>query len=70
MIWVFGLIWGTWLFFGLSAVWGLTWAARNGHLRDVEETAHMIFDEVEPVGEVTDWFPGEGPRGSEAGGRS
>jgi hypothetical protein len=34
------------------------WAAKHGHLRDVENGAKVIFDDEEPIGKPTDAFPG------------
>lgn len=61
-----------WLFYGLafviavlitaSAVWALQWSSRNGQLRDFEKGAASIFDENEPIGKPTDFFPGKQPR--------
>ena len=60
-----------WFFYGLafliavlittSAVWALQWSSKNGQLRDFEKGAASIFDEKEPVGEATDFFPGKRP---------
>lgn len=60
---IYILIWGTWVIFGISVVWALSWAVDRGHLSDVEQAGRSIFDEEEPVGEMTDFFPGEGPDG-------
>ncbi|MFW6049615.1 MAG: cbb3-type cytochrome oxidase assembly protein [Myxococcota bacterium] len=59
---VYVLIWGSWLLFGITAVWALVWAAGSGQFRDPEEAARSIFDDDEPVGVVTDRFPGEEPK--------
>jgi len=40
-----------------TAVYALWWSSRNGQLRDFERGAASIFDEQEPVGEMTDRFP-------------
>jgi nitrogen fixation-related uncharacterized protein len=45
--------------FATSAVWGLAWAARTGQLSRPNATARSIFDDDEPVGRVTDAFPGQ-----------
>jgi nitrogen fixation-related uncharacterized protein len=44
---------------GLSAVGALVWALHTGQLRDFDEGATSIFDDEEPIGEMTDAFPGE-----------
>lgn len=61
MGWVYLLIWGTWIVFGVSTVWALSWAARHSHLSDFDGAARSIFDKEEPVGQMTDYFPGQGP---------
>lgn len=63
MFWIYLLIWGSWLVFGVSAVWALVWAIGRGELRDPERAARSIFDEDEPIGRMTDHFPGEERRG-------
>jgi cbb3-type cytochrome oxidase maturation protein len=40
-----------------SAVYALYWSSRNGQLRDFQRGAISIFDEEEPVGQMTDRFP-------------
>ena len=64
MIVVYLLIWGTWLAFGISTIWALHWAFNQGHLSDPEGAARSIFDDDEPIGEMTDFFPGDGPDGA------
>ena len=44
------------LFF-ICAAYALHWAHRNRQLEDLEEGARSIFDEDEPEGEQTDFFP-------------
>jgi len=61
-----------WVFYGLafliavlitgSAVYALQWSSKNGQLRDLEKGAESIFDENEPIGRATDFFPGKEPR--------
>jgi len=41
-----------------SALLALRWALRTGQLRDSKKSALIIFDDAEPVGEMTDHFPG------------
>lgn len=58
-----------WVFYGIaflisvlvtaSAVYALYWSSRKGQLRNLEQGALSIFDEKEPVGKPTDFFPGE-----------
>jgi nitrogen fixation-related uncharacterized protein len=62
-----------WFFYGLaflvavaitaSAVYALYWASGKGQLRDFEKGAASIFDEKEPIGKPTDFFPGKAPKG-------
>ncbi len=54
-----------WLLFGCSlivlpitALLALRWAARHGEFDNLSRTALSIFDEDEPVGRQTDFFPG------------
>jgi cbb3-type cytochrome oxidase maturation protein len=44
-----------------SAVYALYWASKNGQLRDFDKGAASIFDDEEPVGQPTDFFPGKAP---------
>lgn len=53
------MILGGAVIFGASAVWGLVWAIRHGQLSNFQAGARSIFDDDEPIGEVTDVFPGE-----------
>jgi nitrogen fixation-related uncharacterized protein len=59
MTFTYVLIWGSWVLFGLSAVWALVWAVNRGEFHDPEEASRSIFDDEEPIGLVTDRFPGE-----------
>lgn len=40
-----------------SAVLALFWAAKTGQFSNLGEASQVIFDEDEPVGNVTDHFP-------------
>jgi hypothetical protein len=40
------------------AILAFYWAAKHGHLQNVENGAKVIFDEGEPIGTPTDAFPG------------
>lgn len=62
MFGVFIFIWSFALISGTVMVWLLAWAIRRGEFRDLRQGARMIFDEDEPVGIVTDHFPGEQPK--------
>ena len=52
--------------FGATAVWGLVWAVKDGQMRNFASGARSIFDEDEPVGRVTDWFPDTKPNATDA----
>lgn len=49
---------GSFVFLTGSALLALRWALRTGQLRDSRKTALLVFDEDEPVGRMTDHFPG------------
>ena len=53
------LIWGCMLLFGSSAVCALLWAIRRGQMSNLGAGAASIFDDKEPIGVQTDFFPGE-----------
>jgi hypothetical protein len=63
---VYSLIWGTVVIFGATSVAALAWAVRNGQMRDPATGARSIFDAGEPVGLVTDAFPGPATRPDQA----
>jgi cbb3-type cytochrome oxidase maturation protein len=44
------------------ALLAFRWALRHGEFDNLQKTALSIFDEEEPVGRVTDHFPGKGSR--------
>ena len=58
-----------WVFYGIAflisvlvtatAVYALYWSSKKGQLRNLEQGALSIFDEQEPVGKPTDFFPGK-----------
>jgi cbb3-type cytochrome oxidase maturation protein len=60
---VYAVIWSSAVILGLSAVWGLVWAIRNGQFQGLRQGAESIFDEDEPVGMPTDAFPGRRGQG-------
>ena len=43
------------------AILAFYWAAKHGHLQNVESGAKIIFDDGEPIGKATDAFPGHQP---------
>jgi hypothetical protein len=40
-------------------VWLLAWAIKRGEFTNLRDGSRMIFDDGEPIGEITDRFPGE-----------
>lgn len=42
-----------------TALLALRWATRHGAFDDFQKTALSIFDEDEPVGQMTDRFPAD-----------
>jgi nitrogen fixation-related uncharacterized protein len=61
MFLVLAFIWAFAMAAGISTVAVLVWAIKKGEFRDLRAGARSIFDENEPIGLVTDNFPGEGP---------
>jgi nitrogen fixation-related uncharacterized protein len=59
--WVHGLIWGSWVIFGIVVVWAFAWALQNDQFRGLTQQSQMIFDDQEPIGDMTDTFPGMAP---------
>lgn len=57
-----GAIFGIACLFFLGAAYALHWAHKNKQLENLEEGAMSIFDEEEPAGEQTDFFPGKLPK--------
>jgi len=53
-----------------TALWALRWAMQNGEFKDLNMQALSIFDEDEPVGRMTDRFPGQPASASSAESRS
>ena len=49
----------------VAVIVGWIWAVRSGQMRKLNEGARIIFDDDEPVGEMTDAFPGEARRDSQ-----
>lgn len=44
------------LFFA-GAAYALYWAHKNGQLEDLDQGARTVFDDEEPAGRQTDFFP-------------
>lgn len=51
-------LWGLAAVLGATAIAALVWAIRRGEFDRLREASVSIFDDEEPVGEVTDRFPG------------
>lgn len=60
---IIGLVIGG-LFFGLAA-WGLNWSIKSGQFKNLDDGSRVVFDEEEPEGQHTDYFPGKGPKGGQ-----
>jgi len=43
--------------FFATAVYAFSWASKHGQMRDFDHGATVIFDEDEPLGRQTDFFP-------------
>jgi nitrogen fixation-related uncharacterized protein len=50
-------LWGLAALLGATAIGALVWAIRRGEFEQLREASMSIFDDEEPVGEVTDRFP-------------
>lgn len=61
MFFVFVFIWAFAIIAGITTVWLLAWAIRNGEFQNLRAGARSIYDDEEPEGKVTDYFPGEAP---------
>ena len=59
MFLVFTVIWSFALLAGITMVWLLAWAIKRGEFNNPRDAAKMIFDEEEPIGLITDKFPGD-----------
>ena len=56
-------IWAFMFLLSLSAVAAFIWAIRTNQFQNFQKGAQSIFDEEEPIGEMTDGFPKHGTRG-------
>ncbi len=52
-------IWSVIGMLGISSVTALIWAVISGQLGEFQKGATCIFDDGEPIGEMTDFFPEE-----------
>ena len=69
MDWNFYIIFGAVIastFFIATAI-ALHWAHKNGQFSNLDNGASSIFDDDEPMGEVTDQFPVKRRRGAARG---
>lgn len=51
------IIWATALLGAVMTVWALSWAVKRGEFRHPRRAAASIFDDEEPIGRQTDFFP-------------
>jgi nitrogen fixation-related uncharacterized protein len=58
-------IWAFAIFAGITMVWLLAWAIRKGEFQNLRDGSRMIFDAAEPIGTITDHFPGEAGKPAE-----
>lgn len=56
---VFIVIWVFMTILGISAVIALAWSIHTGQFRNPAAGAESIFDDDEPLGTITDSFPGD-----------
>ncbi|BET69613.1 hypothetical protein ASA1KI_45310 [Opitutales bacterium ASA1] len=59
---IYGLLFLIALLISASAVYAFFWASRNGEFSDFEAQSKVIFDDEEPEGRQTDFFPGKAPK--------
>ena len=52
------LVFGSMVVLGGSALYARYWGVREGHFSNMKKGAEVIFGEDEPLGRVTDLFPG------------
>jgi len=61
MTFAYLLIFGTIGLLSITVVVLFAWAIRSGQFADFQQGATSIFDDDEPLGEMTDWFPEQRP---------
>ncbi len=59
-------IWAVVLMLAFSSVAALVWAVASGQLGEFQKGATCIFDDDEPIGEMTDNFPASHSKSSES----
>jgi cbb3-type cytochrome oxidase maturation protein len=57
---IYAVLIGSIVILGGATILALAWAVRDGQFQNFERNARSIFDPDEPVGQLTDRFPGEG----------
>lgn len=45
-----------------SAVYALYWALKHHQFKELDRGADVIFDDEEPIGQPTDFYPGRSPK--------
>lgn len=45
-----------------SAVYALYWALKHHQFKELARGADVIFDDEEPIGQPTDFYPGQRPK--------
>lgn len=55
------LTFGLLIALSVSVVFALWWALRGGQMSNFQQGATSIFDDEEPIGQMTDAFPGQTP---------
>lgn len=59
---IYSLLFVVALLMSATAVYAFWWASKHGELRNLDAQAESIFDDYEPRGVQTDFFPGKDPR--------
>jgi cbb3-type cytochrome oxidase maturation protein len=63
------LVFGVLALFFSSVIFALHWSIRSGQFSEYQKGARSIFDDDEPVGEMTDFFPDMKPDTNKARGQ-
>ena len=61
MTFAYILIFGTIALLSITVVVVFAWAISSGQFADFQHGATSIFDDDEPLDEMTDWFPDQRP---------
>jgi cbb3-type cytochrome oxidase maturation protein len=54
------------MMFVFAAVYAMAWSVKSGQFENFNRSAQAIFDSDEPIGQMTDGFPGEPKRSNQA----